>query len=63
MFDQTNAPLRSNPLIDAAWTTLEAANDLGDGTTIEVCRRVIDASLRGEAPANSDVNIIFDFFG
>ena len=50
MFDQTNAALRSNPLIDRAWTTLEAANDLGDGATIEVCRRVIDASLRGVAP-------------
>ena len=63
MFDQTNTALRNDPLIDRAWTTLEAANDLGDGATIEVCRRVIDASLRGVAPANSDVNIIFDFFG
>jgi len=63
MFDQMNAVLPSNPLMDTAWTTLEAANDLGDGATIEVCRRVIDAALRGVAPANSDVNIIFDFFG
>jgi hypothetical protein len=63
MFDQMNAGSLGNPLIDTAWTTLEAANDLGDGATIEVCRRVIDATLRGVAPANSDVNIIFDFFG
>jgi hypothetical protein len=63
MFDQTNTALRNDPLIDRAWTTLEAANDLGDGATIEVCRRVIDASLRGVAPADSDVNIISDFFG
>jgi hypothetical protein len=62
MFDQMNAGLLGNPLIDTAWTTLEAANDLGDRTTIEVCRRVIDATLRGVAPANSDVHIIFDFF-
>jgi len=50
MFDQMNAVLLGNPLMDTAWTTLEAANDLGDGATIEVCRRVIDASLRGVAP-------------
>ena len=63
MFDQPNAVLGSNPLIDTAWTTLEAANDLGDGATIEVCRRVIDAALRGVATADSDINVIFDFFG
>lgn len=63
MFDQMNAGLLGKPLMDTAWTTLEAANDLGDGATIEVCRRVIDASLRGVAPASSDISIIFDFFG
>jgi hypothetical protein len=24
-------------LMDTAWTILEAANDLGDGATVEVC--------------------------
>jgi hypothetical protein len=63
MLDQMNAVVPSTLLIDTAWTILEAANDLGDGATIEVCRRVIDASLRGVAPAESDINVIFDFFG
>lgn len=63
MPDQINAVVPGNPLMDTAWTILEAANDLGDSMTVEVCRRVIDASLRGTAPANSDVNVIFKFFG
>ena len=62
MLDQMNVAVPSNSLMDTAWTILEAANDLGDRTTVEVCRRVIDASLRGAAPAKSDINIIFDFF-
>jgi hypothetical protein len=48
----TNVP--ENPLMDTAWTILEAANDLRDRATLEVCRRVIDASYRGEPPAQSD---------
>ena len=63
MPDQINAVVPNNPLMDTAWTILEAANDLGDSMTVEVCRRVIDASLRGAAPAKSDVNVIFKFFG
>ena len=63
MLDQMNAVLPGNPLMDAAWTILEAANDLGDSVTVEICRRVIDASLRGMAPAKSDINVIFGFFG
>ncbi len=35
--------------VDAAWLVLEAANDLGDHTAIEACRRVIDAELNGTA--------------
>src|SRR5258708_13391977 len=31
--------------LDAAWLVLEAANDPGDHATVEICRRVIDASL------------------
>jgi hypothetical protein len=63
MLDQMNVAIPGDPLIDTAWTILEAANDLGDRATVEICRRVIDASLRGVAPAKSDINVIFDFFG
>jgi hypothetical protein len=63
MPDQMNTVVQSNALIDTAWTILEAANDLGDRATVEVCRRVIDAWLRGTAPAKSDINVIFAFFG
>ena len=51
-----------NPIISAAWTVLEAANDLGDFPTVEACQRVIDANLIGALPEHSDINIIFDFF-
>ena len=47
---------------DTAWTVLDAANDLGDVTTVDACRRVIDADLRGEAPARSDVAMLSAFF-
>lgn len=48
--------------LDAAWMVLEAANDLGDEATIEVCRRVIDASLNGAAASPSDVHIVLEYF-
>ena len=48
--------------LDAAWIVLEAANDLGDDATVEVCRRVIDASLNGTPAAPSDVHIVLDYF-
>jgi len=63
MLDEVKARVLGNPLMDTAWTILEAANDLGDGATVEACRRVIDTTLRGETPAQSDMNVIFDFFG
>ncbi|MGZ5870945.1 MAG: hypothetical protein ACXWKP_02415 [Bradyrhizobium sp.] len=63
MLEQINAVVPNDSLMDTAWTILEAANDLGDRATVEVCRRVIDASLRGAAPAKSDIDVIFDFFG
>ena len=56
-------PATSPALMDMAWSILEAANDLGDRTTVEVCRRVIDSILCGMAPLKSDVDSIFDFFG
>jgi hypothetical protein len=48
--------------LDAAWLVLEAANDLGDDATIEVCRRVIDANLNGMLASPSDVHVILDYF-
>jgi hypothetical protein len=47
---------------ETAWTVLDAANDLGDTTTVDACRRVIDADLRGEAPARSDIAVLSAFF-
>ena len=63
VIDQMNAVVPGNPLMDTAWTILEAANDLGDSVTVDVCRRVIDAALRGVTPAKSDIDAIFEFFG
>lgn len=60
--DQMNTFVPNRPLVDTAWTIIEAANDLGDRATVEVGRRVIDASLRGQQPAESDVNAILSFF-
>ena len=50
-----------NPL-NAAWIVLEAANDLGDHTTVEICRRVIDASLNGRPAAPSDLQVLHNYF-
>jgi hypothetical protein len=47
---------------DTAWLVLEAANDLGDEATLAACRRVIDASLNGAAPASDDLNLLQDYF-
>jgi len=47
---------------DAAWNVLEAANDLGDDATVEICRRVIDANLRGKPPSPTDLHIITEYF-
>lgn len=48
--------------LDAAWMVLEAANDLGDVATVDVCRRVIDAKLGGTAGSPSDLHVITDYF-
>ena len=50
------------PSGETAWTVLDAANDLGDTITVDACRRVIDADLRGELPARSDVAVLTAFF-
>jgi hypothetical protein len=47
---------------ETAWTVLDAANDLGDIITVDACRRVIDADLRGETPARSDIAVLSAFF-
>jgi hypothetical protein len=53
---------RTDSPLDAAWLVLEAANDLGDDATVEICRRVIDAGLNGTAAAPSDVHVVLDYF-
>jgi hypothetical protein len=58
----SDAPKPDAPL-DAAWVVLEAANDLGDNVTVEICRRVIDANLNGRPASPSDMNVILDYFG
>lgn len=51
------------PSGETAWTVLDAANELGDTHTVDACRRVIDADLRGEIPATSDISVLTAFFG
>jgi len=53
---------RPDKPVDAAWNVLEAANDLGDGATVEACRRVIDGHLNGTAVAQSDLDTVFGYF-
>jgi hypothetical protein len=50
------------PSGETAWSVLDAAVDLGDNMTVDACRRVIDADLRGEVPARSDVAVLSAFF-
>ena len=50
------------PSGEAAWTVLDAANDLGDSVTVDACRRVIDADLRGDVPDRSDMPVLSAFF-
>jgi hypothetical protein len=59
----TNISSVEKPLIDTAWSILDAANDVRDWQAVEACRRVIDASLCGKTPAESDLRIVFGFFG
>ena len=47
---------------DVAWMVLEAANDFGDDTTIEACRRVIDASLSDTPASQSDLQVVSNYF-
>ncbi|MGH6704215.1 MAG: hypothetical protein ACREC2_12820 [Bradyrhizobium sp.] len=54
-------PARDRSL-DTAWMVLEAANDLGDAATVDVCRRVIDANLGGKAGLPSDLRRLAAYF-
>ena len=54
-------PKPENPL-NAAWIVLEAANDLGDHATVEICRRVIDAGLNGASASPFDMHVITEYF-
>jgi len=47
---------------DMAWLVLEAANDLGDEATVEACRRVIDADLRGSPASPADLQVVVHYF-
>ena len=51
-----------SPLVDTAWSVLDAANDLRDIAAVEACRRVIDANLRGDVSAQSDMIVVSEFF-
>jgi hypothetical protein len=59
--NNADEPKLDKPM-DAAWIVLEAANDLRDDATVEACRRVIDASLKGVAAAPSDEYIVQHYF-
>jgi hypothetical protein len=48
--------------LDTARTVLEAATDLRDEATAEICRRVIEASMNGRQPSMSDLRIINNYF-
>ena len=58
---QTQSAQESSPA-DMVWTVLDAANDLGDILTVDACRRVIDATLRGHEAAASDMATVTAFF-
>jgi hypothetical protein len=53
---------RSEKPLDAAWIVLEAANDLGDHATVEICRRVIDANLNGMPASPYDMHVVVEYF-
>ena len=47
---------------EMAWLVLEAANDLGDEATVEACRRVIDADLKGAQASQADLQVVIHYF-
>ncbi|MEO8318340.1 MAG: hypothetical protein ABI561_08460 [Bradyrhizobium sp.] len=57
-----NQPSQEAAPGDTVWTVLDAANDLGDILTVDACRRVIDATLRGQDASASDMAVVTAFF-
>ena len=55
-------PQKVEAPLDAAWLVLEAANDLGDHATVEICRRVIDANLNGRPASPFDLHVVTEYF-
>ena len=47
---------------EMAWLVLEAANDLGDEATVEDCRRIIDADLKGAQASQADLQVVIHYF-
>ena len=54
MLSDPNATMQNDIPLDTVWSILEAANELGDTSTVDACRRIIDANLRGEAPVEKN---------
>ena len=59
---QVSAETNPDQAPDAAWIVLEAANDLGDHATVEICRRVIDANLNGKPASPYDLHVVTNYF-
>ena len=59
--EDSEASKQDGGALDTARTVLEAANDFRDETTAAVCRRVIEASMKGAQPALSDLRIINNY--
>jgi hypothetical protein len=62
MSDVSEFSKQDGGALDTARTVLEAANDFRDEATAAVCRRVIEASMKGAQPASSDLRIINNYF-
>jgi hypothetical protein len=62
MSSDTDTPKQDGGVLDTARTVLEAANDFRDEATAEVCRRVIEASMKGAQPTLADLRIINNYF-
>jgi len=57
-----DTPKSDGGALDTARTVLEAANDFKDEATAAVCRRVIEASMKGAQPTLADLRIINNYF-
>ena len=60
--EDSGASKQDGGALDTARTVLEAANDFRDEATAAVCRRVIEASMKGAQPELSDLRIINNYF-